>query len=142
MYGQQLFAFSEGVNVKANSCYYFPKDVAINLFGKKNTECYARIMFMEDDTILSERLHFFTYPKDMQLIETELNPEIVFNDGKYHLTFNSDVFVKDVCVTASVSGDFSHNFFNLLPNAPQTIVFEPEDKSKKNVKFDVRHYNR
>lgn len=142
MYGQQLFAFSEGVNVKANSCYYFPKDVAINLFGKKNTECYARIMFMEDDTILSERLHFFTYPKDMQLIETELNPEIVFNDGKYHLTFNSDVFVKDVCVTASVSGDFSHNFFNLLPNAPQTIVFEPEDKSKKNVKFDVHHYNR
>ena len=142
MYGQQLFAFSEGVNVKANSCYYFPKDVVINLFGKKNTECYARIIFMEEDTILSERLHFFTYPKDMQLIETELNPEIVFNDGKYHLTFNSDVFVKDVFVTASVSGDFSHNFFNLLPNAPQTIVFEPEDKSKKNVKFDVHHYNR
>lgn len=142
MHGNQLFAFSEGVDVKANSCYYFPKDVAINVVDKKKSECYARIIFMEDDTILSERLHFFTHPKDMQLVETELSPKIEFKEGKYYLEFNSDVFVKDICVTASVSGDFSHNFFNLLPNTPQTIIFEPEEKGKKNVKFDVHYYNR
>ena len=36
---------------------------------------------MEDDTILSERIHFFTYPKDLELIETEINPNINFKDG-------------------------------------------------------------
>ncbi|MBR6775244.1 MAG: glycoside hydrolase family 2 protein [Bacteroidales bacterium] len=141
MYGNQLFAFSEDLGVKANSCYHLPDDVTIDIRGKDETEYYARIIFMVDDTVLSERLHFFAYPKDLKLVATELNPEIVFDDGKYHLTFNSDVFVKDVCVTASVSGDFSHNFFDLLPNTTQTIVFEPEDKNKKNIKFDVHHYN-
>ena len=142
MYGNQIFAFSEFVNVNANSCYRFPNDVAINVMGEDKSECYARIIFMEDDTILSERLHFFTYPKDLQLVDTELNPNVVFKDGKYHLTFDSEVFVKDVYVTASEPGDFSDNFFCVLPSATQTIVFEPEEKGKKNVKFNVRFYNR
>ena len=142
MYGNQIFAFSEFVNVNANSCYRFPNDVAINVMGEDKSECYARIIFMEDDTILSERLHFFTYPKDLQLVETELNPNVVFKDGKYHLTFDSEVFVKDVYLTASEPGDFSDNFFCVLPNATQTIVFEPEEKGKKNVKFNVHFYNR
>ena len=98
---------------------------------------------MEDDTILSERLHFFTYPKDLKLIKTELNPNISFNDGKYHLTFDSEVLVKDVYITASVPGSFSDNFFCILPNVTQTIVFEPEedDKNKKNVKFSFQMLN-
>ena len=54
-----------------------------------------------------------------------------------------DVFVKDVYVTASVPGSFSDNFFCILPNATQTIVFEPEedDKNKKNVKFSFQMLN-
>ena len=142
MYGNQLFAFSESVDVKSNSCYNFQKNVAINLSDKNKSECYARIIFMEDDTILSERLHFFTYPKDMKLVKTELEPKVTYNDGKYHLEFNSDVFVKDVYVSASAPGDFSDNFFCLLPNATNAIVFEPEDKNKKDIKFKVHVYNR
>ena len=141
MYGNQMFAFSEIVDVKANSCYNFPNDIAINVLGKNKSECYARIIFMEDDTVLSERLHFFTYPKDMELLETQLNPNIKFVNGKYHLTFDSKVFVKDVYVTASVPGSFSDNFFCILPNVTQTIVFEPEEEDKRNVKFSFKMLN-
>ena len=111
MEGNQLYAFSETVDVKANSCFNLSNLININVIENKESECYARIIFMEDDTILSERLHFFTYPKDLKLIKTDLNPKITFNDGKYYLTFNSEVFVKDVYVTASVPGNFSDNFF-------------------------------
>lgn len=114
----------------------------MTVLNKRISGCYARIIFMEDDTLLSERLHFFTYPKDLELIETELSPSITFNDGKYYIGLKSDVFVKDVCITASAPGDFSDNFFCLLPNVGQMIVFEPEDKDKKNVKFDFQIYNR
>ena len=68
--------------------------------------------------------------------------KVTYNDGKYHLEFNSNVFVKDVYVSASESGDFSDNFFCVLPNVTSAIVFEPEDKSKKDVKFKVHVYNR
>lgn len=142
MEGNQMFAFSEMVDLKANSCFNLPKDININVSNKKRSECYARVILMEDDTILSERLHFFTYPKDMELVETELSPEVTYKDGKYYLNFQSDVFVKDVYIAASEPGKFSDNFFCILPNVAETIVFEPEDKSRKNVKFDVHHYNR
>lgn len=140
MYGEQILALSEVADVKANSCYSSPENVSINLEDNK-TKCYARVIFMQDDTVLSERLHFFVHPKDLELIETELNPNVTFKDGKYHIELCSDVLVKDVYVTASVPGDFSDNFFCLLPNATQTIVFEPEEKGKKDVKFKFQMMN-
>ena len=142
MEGDQMFAFSEMVDVKANSCYRLPNNVNINIFNKKKSQCYARIIFMEDDTVLSERIHFFTYPKDLELLKAEINPDISFKDGKYHIQFTSDVFVKDLCIEASEAGDFSKNFFDVLPNVTQTVIFEPEDKSKTNAKFSFRMYNR
>ena len=142
MEGNQMFAFSEKADVKANSCYRLPNKVNINTLNKKKSECYARIIFMEEDTILSERIHFFTYPKDLELIETEINPNINFKDGKYYIEFTADVFVKDLYIEASERGDFSKNFFDVIPNVTQTVIFEPEDKSKSDVRFKFKMYNR
>ena len=141
MRGNQMFAFSEVVDVKANSCYRFPKEIAINMTEKMKSDCYARIIFMEDDTVLSEKIHIFKYPKDMNFIETQLEPKVTFVDGKYTLEFNSKVFVKDVLVSTKEQGEFSANFFDVLPNVTKTIIFEPEDKRKKDMKFKVHTYN-
>lgn len=142
MRGNQMFAFSEVADVKANDCYRLPNNVNIDVLNKSKSECYARIIFMEDDTILSERIHFFTYPKDLELIATELDPEIAIQDGKYYIKFQSDVFVKDLFIESSEPGDFSKNFFDVIPNITQTVVFEPEDKTKMNAKFRFKMYNR
>ena len=91
---------------------------------------------------MSERIHFFTYPKDLEIIKTEINPKINFKDGKYYIEFTADVFVKDLCIEASERGDFSKNFFDVIPNVTQTVIFEPEDKSKSDVKFKFKMYNR
>ncbi len=141
MRGNQMFAFSEVVDVKANSCYRFPKDIAINMTEKMKSDCYARIIFMEDDTVLSEKIHIFKYPKDMNFIETQLEPKVTFVDGKYHLEFNSNVFVKDVFISTTEQGEFSANYFDVLPNVTKTIIFEPEDKKKKDLEFKVHNYN-
>jgi len=141
MKGNQMFAFSEAVDVKANDCYRMPKNIDINISEKRKKECYARIIFMEDDTILSERLHFFVYPKDLKLVETELEPKVTFADGKYTLEFNSKVFVKDVFVSTTEAGEFSANYFDILPNTTKVITFVPEDKKKKDLKFKVHTYN-
>ena len=141
MKGNQMFAFSEAVDIKANSCYRHPYNININVSKKRKTECYARIILMEEDTVVSERLHFFAYPKDLKLIETELEPKVTFVDGKYILEFNSKVFVKDVFVSTTEQGEYSRNFFDVLPNTPMVITFEPEDKNKKDLKFKVHTYN-
>ena len=141
MKGNQMFAFSEAVDVKANDCYRMPKNIDINISEKRKKECYARIILMEDDTILSERLHFFVYPKDLKLVETELEPKVTFADGKYTLEFNSKVFVKDVFVSTTEAGEFSANYFDILPNTTKVITFVPEDKEKNDLKFKVHTYN-
>ena len=141
MKGNQMFAFSEVVDIKANSCYRLPESIKINVSKKRKSECFARIILMEEDTVLSERLHFFVYPKDLKLAETELEPKVTFADGKYTLEFNSKVFVKDVFVSTTEAGEFSANYFDVLPNTTKTITFVPEDKEKNDLKFKVHTYN-
>ena len=141
MKGNQMFAFSEVVDIKANSCYRLPESIKINVSKKRKSECFARIILMEEDTVLCERLHFFVYPKDLKLVKTELEPKVTFADGKYTLEFNSKVFVKDVFVSTTEAGEFSANYFDVLPNTTKTITFVPEDKGKKDLKFKVHTYN-
>lgn len=141
MEGNQMFAFSESVSVKANSCYYYPFNIEISILNEKKSQCYTRIIFLEDDTILNERIHYFTYPKDLELHEVELKPQVTFDNGKYYLEFESDFFVKDVYISASEEGEFSDNFFYILPDYNKTIVFEPKD-SKKTVHFEYKTLNR
>ncbi len=141
MKGNQMFAFSEVVDIKANSCYRLPESIKINVSKKRKSECFARIILMEEDTVLSERLHFFVYPKDLKLVKTELEPKVTFADGKYTLEFNSKVFVKDVFVSTTEAGEFSVNYFDVLPNTTKTITFVPEDKEKNDLKFKVHTYN-
>ena len=141
MKGNQMFAFSEVVDIKANSCYRLPESIKINVSKKRKSECFARIILMEEDTVLSERLHFFVYPKDLKLVKTELEPKVTFADGKYTLEFNSKVFVKDVFVSTTEAGEFSANYFDILPNTTKVITFVPEDKEKNDLKFKVHTYN-
>ena len=141
MKGNQMFAFSEVVDIKANSCYRLPESIKINVSKKRKSECFARIILMEEDTVLSERLHFFVYPKDLKLVKTELEPKVTFADGKYTLEFNSKVFVKDVFVSTTEAGEFSANYFDVLPNTTKVITFVPEDKEKNDLKFKVHTYN-
>ena len=141
MKGNQMFAFSEVVDIKANSCYRLPESIKINVSKKRKSECFARIILMEEDTVLSERLHFFVYPKDLKLVKTEIEPKVTFADGKYTLEFNSKVFVKDVFVSTTEAGEFSANYFDVLPNTTKTITFVPEDKEKNDLKFKVHTYN-
>lgn len=141
MKGNQMFAFSEVVDIKANSCYRLPESIKINVSKKRKSECFARIILMEEDTVLSERLHFFVYPKDLKLVKTEIEPKVTFADGKYNLEFNSKVFVKDVFVSTTEAGEFSANYFDVLPNTTKTITFVPEDKEKNDLKFKVHAYN-
>ena len=141
MKGNQMFAFSEVVDIKANSCYRLSESIKINVSKKRKSECFARIILMEEDTVLSERLHFFVYPKDLKLVKTELEPKVTFADGKYTLEFNSKVFVKDVFVSTTEAGEFSANYFDVLPNTTKTITFVPEDKEKNDLKFKVHTYN-
>lgn len=141
MKGNQMFAFSEVVDIKANSCYRLPESIKINVSKKRKSECFARIILMEEDTVLSERLHFFVYPKDLKLVKTELEPKVTFADGKYTLEFNSKVFVKDVFVSTTEAGEFSANYFDVLPNTTKTITFVPEDNEKNDLKFKVHTYN-
>ena len=141
MKGNQMFAFSKVVDIKANSCYRLPESIKINVSKKRKSECFARIILMEEDTVLSERLHFFVYPKDLKLVKTELEPKVTFADGKYTLEFNSKVFVKDVFVSTTEAGEFSANYFDILPNTTKVITFVPEDKEKNDLKFKVHTYN-
>lgn len=144
MRGNVMYSFSENINLKANTCYYYPKDIEIPIPNEKKSKSYAQFILTEKDSVIFERIHYFVYPKDLELFPVVLNPKIIFNNGKYILDFESDVLVKEVYIESSEEGELSDNFFDILPNVKKTVIFTPSIKSEKNknIRFKYLMLNR
>ena len=71
------------------------------------------------------------------------NPELTIRqapNGTYTIVIETAVFAKDVVVGASAEGEFSNNYFDVLPNEKLPITFTPKN-AEEAVSFSVRCLN-
>jgi beta-mannosidase len=88
----------------------------------------------------SEYLHYFVNPKNLKLLETEIETEIdpdsywdeteVENlERAYSISLISKTLQKNVFLSADKKGRWSDNYFDLLPNQARTIYFYTNSKT-------------
>ena len=93
------------------------------------------------DEVLSENHFFFVYPKDLKLEKGEIDFSAEKVKNGYELTFNSDVFAKEVFLsTDDGKGFFTNNFFDLIPGHPVKTVFIT-DKEMTDIKDMIKVYS-
>ena len=91
--------------------------------------------------VLSEVIHYFSYPKDQELPETRVSSKIKTFDGKCEVTLSAKQLARDIFVEIPVQGaKFTDNFFDLLPGQTKKIIIT-SDKIKKAepVALKIRH---
>ncbi|MCR5013946.1 MAG: hypothetical protein K6A28_04120, partial [Bacteroidales bacterium] len=94
----------------------------------KKDEVYVKLELTEAESLLAERFCYLAYPKDLKLPEPELSLGIVPKGDKIFIDVTSDVFAKDVQLTASPGeGSFSDNYFDLEPGVTKRVVFTARD---------------
>jgi beta-mannosidase len=87
----------------------------------------------------SEYLHYFVNPKNLKLLETEIETEIdpdsywdeteVENlERAYSISLISKTLQKNIFLSADKKGRWSDNYFDLLPNQARTIYFYTNSK--------------
>lgn len=137
--GNVVKSYSENIIIPENGCVHLSLDV--NEFAKDfdKTATYIDMQLAENENIISERLQYLAYPKDLKLEKAELIPEVRIENGIATLEFTSNTLVKDVYVESSdENGVFSDNFFDIQPDEKKVITFTT---TEKNPTFKVMNKN-
>ena len=97
------------------------------------------MQLIENNNVISERLQYLAYPKDLKLQKTDISPKVNINNDIVTLEFFSNTLVKDVYVESSDNnGVFSDNFFDVKPNEQKVITFKT---TEKNPTFNIMTLN-
>lgn len=129
--GKELSSKLVSVIVKSNTpSMVFSENTQV--FTNQPTDTYLLLTLKDKDGIISQRVHYFTQPKNLKLTKPTISSTVEMIDNKWIITLKSDVLAKDVYLNFDgEEGFFSDNYFDLLPGTVRKITFTAKDLSKK-----------
>jgi beta-mannosidase len=119
--GKEIWSNSKEITVQSNSSqkvYHIPQ-----------ADIYkaGTVFILEFNNTKS--LYYFAKPKDLKLPEGIIEKNITKTKNGFNITLKSSVLQKDVFLHSKTKGQFSDNYFDLLPNEKLTIEFETKATS-------------
>ena len=96
---------------------------------------------MKKGKVLSEVVHYFSFPKDQELPEAKVSYKVKQMDGKCEVSLSAKQLARDVFVEIPIQGaKFTDNFFDLLPGESKKIVITSDEiKKNKTINLKIRH---
>ena len=111
--GKISWADTKEITVTPNSSQVFYK-LPLNSVQKNSVVFVAK--FNNETSII-----YVTSPKNLALKKGNLRTNIIPGSGGFSIHLKSNTLLKDVFLTSKVTGHFSDNFFDLLPNEEKVI---------------------
>ncbi len=74
---------------------------------------------------------YFVSPKDLELPVAKIDKKVTETPSGYSIRLTCDKLVKNLCLSTSVKGDFSDNYFDMLPGESVDIQFTTTKKNPK-----------
>ena len=128
--GDILKTYSENVVIPENGCTHLSLDFNDFVRELDKNSLFIDMQLIENNNVISERLQYLAYPKDLKLQKTDISPKVNINNDIVTLEFFSNTLVKDVYVESSDNnGVFSDNFFDVKPNEQKVITFKTTEKN-------------
>lgn len=139
-YGKKILSEEKDVLVKANQSEKIKTfDIKSILGDLPANEGVMTAELYVEDTLVSICNHYFVLPKDLKLPDYKVKTKVEKNDNGYKVTLSSKTLVKDLYVSfPGYLGNFSDNYFDLLPGETKVIEFRTDKvipQAKKNIKL-------
>jgi len=111
---------------------------------ERQNDLVLYIVLKVNDSIVSEKLHYFSYPKHLRLLKPEIKVRFEEKEGHFQIKVVSNAVAKGVFLSTGedVFGDFSDNYFDLLPHQEKIVTFTPHKKLEKPFFVISRGYTR
>ncbi|MDL2238845.1 glycoside hydrolase family 2 protein [Bacteroidales bacterium OttesenSCG-928-K22] len=130
-----------GITAKKNTStlvYQYPKLYIFTESIGKNL-CFLLNFVSDDGSIDVNEIIYFDYFKNLIFPKANIDFTVQKTNDEYTISIKNDVLAVGVYISASVEGNFSDNYFTLIPNSEKTVIFTPE----KNVEpiFKIKSYS-
>lgn len=91
--------------------------------------------------VIATSNYFFYWPNKLNLPKTKIDKSIVYADGEYRVTLESNYLAKDVFIEIPTQGAmFSDNFFDLLPGEKKVVTIKSPQLTKEGkTRITVKH---
>jgi beta-mannosidase len=142
--GNVLFAITEPLSVERESAAIVKKlSLKALLQGVDPLESVFRLRFAQGIQIVTEKLHYFDSPAQLELPQADVNLRVSPKGNALELTLQSNVLVKNLMLSSNdVDGFFEDNFFDMQPGSQRRISFKPSGKKPiSQVSFEMVSLN-
>ncbi|TXE15058.1 glycoside hydrolase family 2 protein [Seonamhaeicola algicola] len=129
--GKVIKTFTEAITIKANtSAIYFSKNIsALISEEEKNKTVVVAELIGSYNKAFDESIHYFTTPKDLELAKAKIDFTILkVENNNITIEVKTNTLAKSVRLTTDVSGRFSNNYFDIIPNKAYHINFNSDKK--------------
>ncbi len=89
------------------------------------------------DSLVTEKVRYRTVFKALELPEPELQYEVLEKENVFEVVLRTKHLAKDVYLASRSSGNFSDNYFDLLPGQSKTVTIQ-KDSTLLNFKEDLQ----
>lgn len=126
--GEELNSFTEEINVKANSAGIYAKIEWQQLLkGNKPNSVVIKGTLHSNDVEITQQFYYPDAPKNIDWPNAELKYEITEKADLYEFTIRCNKLARGVFVSAKQNGNFSDNYFDLLPGDVKVINLKKEE---------------
>ncbi|MEM8508436.1 MAG: glycoside hydrolase family 2 protein [Bacteroidota bacterium] len=135
--GTQLETWKEQITVPPGSsqkAFTFRAE-AFSGYDPSKTVLWAKLHLQ--DSLVAEKIRYLSPFKELKLPNPELHYEIREKETTFEVTFTTQRLAKDIYLASSGSGNFSDNYFDLLPGQSKTVTIE-KDSTLSNFEEDLR----
>lgn len=128
--GKELFKKDIPVLIQPNSSKVFFESNLTNILKAGNS--IRTVLSMEvtaGEKILAENLKYFAPPKDLNLETPVITRKFSESENGYRINLTTDKLAKDVLVSSTIKGEFSDNYFDILPGESKVIEFKTKTRT-------------
>ncbi len=120
-------------DIAPNSCKVCFDTLQALLTGVLNPEALVLQVTLAGTDPRAEKLNeqgllYFVSPKEMRLQAAVIDKQVVETENGYSIKLSSNKLVKNLFLSTQVRGEFSDNYFDLLPGVPVEIQFATKKK--------------
>ena len=123
--GKEIESQKIEVLIPANSVkkLYLP----IQITREQTADRLVHFQVIKSGKLIAERTVLPTTPKAMNLANFKIQPTIEKKMHSYRMKFDSDQFAKGVYLDIDAKGQFTNNFFDLIPGMIRTVDFVTDE---------------
>lgn len=130
--GEELFKDSLEIDIPADGNEIVYK-LDMKSLPYETNSTFLKINFKEE-----EHIHYFVKPKELSLQDKEISSKYDKTEDGFLVTLSSSTLQKDVFLHTTSNGEWTENFFDLLPGREKTLQFITNETT---FKFSIKTMN-